>query len=145
MNLNLIDSKSKSILIFSNFAMILTILVHDADHIRQAYNCGFIIPGVLWLVNILVYLPNLYALKNSFQSKTNAAQATAIGSLLIAFLFAKVHLWKPFFPIWGMWNKTFFELNADAMSWTILALTVLMGVFAAMASCWVMGRQSLQH
>lgn len=36
-NLNLIDSKSKSILIFSNSAMILTILVHDADHIRQAY------------------------------------------------------------------------------------------------------------
>lgn len=144
-NLNLIDSKSKSILIFSNSAMILTILVHDADHIRQAYNCGFIIPAMLWLVNILVYLPNLYALKLSFQRKANAAQVTAIGSLSIAFLFAKVHLWKPFFPIWGMWNKTFFELNADAISWTILALTVLMGVFAAMASCWVMGRQSLQH
>lgn len=97
---------------------------------------------MLWLVNILVYLSNLYALKLSFQRKTNAAQATAIGSLLVAFLFEKVHLLKPFFPIWGM---NLFELNADAISWTILALTVLMGVFAAMASCWVMGRQSLQH
>ncbi|HFL1970753.1 TPA: hypothetical protein ACG3C3_000067 [Stenotrophomonas maltophilia] len=43
-----------------------------------------------------------------------APLATSTSALLIAFLFAKVHLWKPTFNAWGIWNKTFFALGAEA-------------------------------
>jgi hypothetical protein len=53
--------------------------------------------------------------------------------------FVKVHLLgSAGLPIWGIWNKSFFELGADAISWSILALTAGVG----MAAAYVLGRLS---
>ena len=112
--------------------MLLAITLHDADHIRQAANLCYTITATLWIINIAVYLPSLAALALSLRHHRFAPLATSTSALLIAFLFAKVHLWKPTFNAWGIWNKTFFALGADWISWSVLTLLVLVGVVVAM-------------
>ncbi len=140
-----IDAKSRKALIIANLAMILTITIHDLDHIRQAANWCYTITAALWIVNIAVYVPSLVALILGLRRHHWAAAATSASALLIAILFAKVHLWKPTFNVWGMWDRTFFELGADSLSWSILVLTVLMGVAVAMTGTWVMGRATTKR
>jgi formate hydrogenlyase subunit 3/multisubunit Na+/H+ antiporter MnhD subunit len=137
-----IDPVSRRILLFANVAMLLIITVHDADHIRQATNWCYRINSLLWIVNVSVYLPSAIALLASWRRWRWASLATAGSALLIAVLFAHLHLWKPLSPVWGIWNSNFFVLQADAISWSILALTVLVGVGVAMAATWTMGRNS---
>lgn len=137
-----LDTRSRSALIIGNVGMLLAITVHDADHIRQAANWCYTITASLWLINGLVYLPGLAALALSMGRHRGAAGATSASALLIAILFAKVHLWQPTFNAWGIWNKSFFELGADWISWSILTLLVLAGVAVAMTGAWVMGRSS---
>lgn len=134
------DPTSRRALVIANIAMLLAITVHDADHLRQAANWCCTITTTLWIVNVSVYVPSLAALVLSIRCHRLAAVATSISALLIAFLFAKVHLWKPTFAVWGIWNRTFFELGADAISWSILTLLVLVGVAVAITGTWAMGR-----
>ncbi len=140
-----LDTRSRTILILANIAMLLAITIHDADHIRQAANWCYTITATLWIINVGVYLPSLGALLLSLRRHRFAAIATSTSALLIPILFAKVHLWKPTFNVWGIWNSTFFELGADWISWSILALLVLVGVAVAMTGTWVMGRISRAH
>lgn len=74
------------------------------------------------------------------EARALAPFATAFGALLISTLFAKVHLWKPFFQVWGVWNRSFLDLGADALSWGILTLLVTVAAFVAMAAAWADGR-----
>lgn len=140
-----LDAKSRKALIVANIAMLLAITVHDADHIRQAAGWCYTITATLWVVNVAVYLPSLAALVLTLRRHRFAAVATSAAALLIAILFAKVHLWKPTFGVWGIWNKTFFVLGADWISWTILTLLVLVGVAVAMTGTWAMGRSSAAY
>ncbi|HEQ3521871.1 TPA: hypothetical protein VGS91_004881 [Citrobacter freundii] len=137
-----LDTKTRTALIVANIVMLLAITIHDADHIRQASNWCYTITATLWFINVVVYLPSLAALVLSLRRHRLAAIATSTSALLIAILFAKVHLWKPTFNVWGIWNSTFFQLGADWISWSVLALLVLAGVEVAMTGTWVMGRVS---
>lgn len=139
------NKKDKKILLWANIIMILMIIVHDADHIRQANCWGYIIPLSVWLVNISVYMPSLIALYLLKKEKSSTANATVINGLLVGAAFAQVHLWGPTFPIWGIWNKSFFVLGADATSWTILVITIVVGIAVAMAGNFVRGRQSIYN
>jgi hypothetical protein len=69
-----------------------------------------------------------------------ASRALAHCSLAIAILFAKVHLYRPFANVWGLWNRNFFALGADWISWSILAFTVAGGIISAMICAWAIGR-----
>ena len=136
-----LDDLSRKILTIANIVMLLTIVLHDADHCRQAMNWGYTIGLSLWLINCLVYIPNLVALLLTHQRHRSAALVTCISGLIIAVAFAKVHLLgSTELPIWGIWNKSFFVLGADAISWSILAFTV--GVGVGVAGAYVMGRLS---
>lgn len=136
------DATTRHVLLIANIVMLLTIVIHDADHYRQAVNWCYTIPTSLWFINIAVYVPSSIALLLTLKSHRFSAIATSASSLIIVVEFAKVHLWMPSIPIWGIWNKTFFELGADWISWTILTALVAMGVLIAMTGAWAMGRTS---
>ena len=136
------DSEARKTIIIANAAMLSMTAIHDADHVRQAINWCYTIPTWLLVMNTLVYVPNGYALLASIRGHRKAAIATMVGSLLIAVNFPMVHLWKPLVPVWGIWNQNFFVLNADQLSWTILALTVVVAVGSAIAGGWALGRTS---
>lgn len=144
-NQRMLDSKSKQILRYANLMMIVTIIIHDCDHVRQALCLNYQIGLNLWLVNISVYIPSLIALFLIFKNKKSASIATSANGLLVAAAFAEVHLWRPSLKVWGLWNKNFFLLGADAISWSILAITIFVGVGVAMAGTYVRGRTSLQN
>jgi hypothetical protein len=133
--------KTRTLLIAANVVMLATIAIHDADHMRQASNWCYTIPRDVALFNVFAYLPNCIALLLSLLRQRSAALATSAASLLIAIEFAKVHLWRPTFAVWGVWNKSFFELGADARSWTILAMTVVVGMATTAAGVSVACRE----
>jgi len=140
-----LDANSRTALIVANIGMLLAITIHDADHIRQAANWCYTITVTLWIINVAVYLPSLAALVLSIGRHRFAAGATSAGALLIAILFAKVHLWKPTVNAWGIWNKSFFVLGADWISWSILTMLVLVAVAVAMTGAWVIGRSGAEN
>lgn len=130
------------ILLAANLVMIAMIVVHDADHVRQAKYFCYTISAGLWLVNISVYVPSGIALALLWRLPRYAAAATIFNGLFVAIAFAEVHLWRPTFPVWGLWNKNFFLLKVDPYSWIILAVTVLVGVSVALAGAFALGMQA---
>ncbi len=133
--------ENRRLLVIANLVMLLTIAIHDADHVRQARNWCYTIPLELWFINVAVYLPNTTALLFAARRSAIAPLMTSGASLFIGFEFAKVHLWKPSIAVWGIWNKNFFELGADAISWVVLVATVMIGVGTAMVGAYVTGSE----
>lgn len=134
-------ARARKVIFRANLAMIAMVVIHDTDHVRQASNWCYTISAQLWLVNVSVYVPSLIALVLLWRSGRGAAIATMINGLLVAAAFSEVHLWRPSIPVWGIWNDNFFILGADRISWTVLALTVLVGALVAAAGAYALGLQ----
>jgi hypothetical protein len=131
-----LSRKGAAVLTLANLAVLAMIVVHDADHARQARNWCYTIPSHVWLINLLVYVPNGLAVVLARLRRRIAAIVTAAGGLFVAFGFAKVHLLGTS-SIWGLWSKSFFQLRADALSWVVLALTAAIGLGAASVGAFV--------
>ena len=71
--------------IAANAAVLGMILIHDADHVRQAYHWSYTIPGWLLVVNILVYVPSGLSLLATYQGHRSGG---AVSSATVAELFA---------------------------------------------------------
>lgn len=134
-----LKARVRRVLIAANGVMVGMIVVHDVDHVRQAANWCYTIGLSVWVVNISVYVPSAIALAMAWRGWRGAAAMTSVNGLLVGAAFSEVHLWRPSIPLWGLWNDNFFILGADWISWTILALTVLVGACVAMAGAYAMG------
>ena len=135
-----LSTRARKTILWANIAMIAMIVIHDSDHVRQAANWCYTISAQLWLVNVSVYVPSLIALALLWRGKV-AGVATMINGLLVGAAFSEVHLWRPSIPVWGIWNDNFFILGVDWISWTILALTVLVGALVSAAGAYALGLQ----
>ena len=135
-----LSTRARKTILWANIAMIAMIVIHDSDHVRQAANWCYPISAQLWLVNVSVYVPSLIALALLWRGK-GAGVATMINGLLVGAAFSEVHLWRPSIPVWGIWNDNFFILGVDWISWTILALTVLVGALVSAAGAYALGLQ----
>lgn len=133
-------ARARKVILRANLAMIAMIVIHDADHVRQASNWCYTISAQLWLVNVSVYVPSLIALALLWRGR-GAGIATMINGLLVAAAFSEVHLWRPTIPVWGIWNDNFFILGVDPLSWTILAMTALVGALVTAAGAYALGLQ----
>lgn len=133
---NTLSLKGRQVLLLANLVMLAMIVIHDADHVRQARNWCYTIPTSLWWVNVLVYLPNGLALLLVAARRRISALMTAAAGLFIAIGFAKVHLWGTS-AIWGVWRKSFFQLGADDLSWAVLAATIVIGLGVGAVGAYV--------
>jgi len=133
-------ARACQVLLWANIGMISMIMIHDADHVRQASNWCYTISAQLWLVNVSVYIPSLIALV-LLRYGRGAAVVTIVNGLLVGGAFSEVHLWRPSVPVWGIWNSNFFILGADWISWTVLSFTVLIGALVSAAGAYAMGLQ----
>ena len=112
--------------------MIIAILIHDGDHIRQALNWGYSIPLSLWALNLTVYVLPVITL---FLAKSGSASATLVGAVAGVFTTASfliLHLCGSFTGNWGVWNFSYFDLmkgvtyngvyyqGVDWLSWVLL-------------------------
>lgn len=129
------------ILVYADLGLAVMIGLHDLDHLRQARNWCYTIPLSVWIVNISVFLPGFVALLLAMRRHRYAPLVTVTAGLMTATSFAKVHLTKPLFPIWGIWNTSYIALGVDAIAWWVLALTVFVSVVVALIGAFVLGQR----
>ncbi len=127
-------------LLTTNLIMLLVISIHDVDHMRQAMSWGYHFTVLLFLVNIIVYLPNLISMYLVGKDKFSGIIWSAVSGPLIAIGFLKLHLLGAWIPVWGPWNRSFFALGVDKLSWWILAITAFVGVATSMIAIYCLGR-----
>lgn len=133
------------ILKIANIVMLLIIVIHDSDHVRQAIGWGYRFTFALLAINCIVYVPNLVAFLLARQGRFSSAVVTCIGGINTGISFLKIHLLGASVKVWGPWNKSFFALGADALSWWILVITVAVGVGVAMAGMYVIGLENAKR
>ena len=96
--------------------MIVAVLIHDGDHIRQARNWGYSIPLSLWVLNL----------------RPSATLVGAVAGVFTTASFLILHLCGSFTGNWGVWNYSYFALikgvtyngvfyqGVDWLSWVLL-------------------------
>lgn len=112
--------------------MIIAVLIHDGDHIRQALNWGYSIPISIWVLNLTVYV---FPVVTLYLAKSGRASATLVGAIAGVFTTASfliLHLCGSFTGNWGIWNFSYFDLikgvtyngafyqGIDWLSWVLL-------------------------
>lgn len=135
-----LDAHAYRALIIINAVLLLGILVHDGDHIRQAVTWGYTIPVSLLAINLSVYVPSAVSIFLTRLKRPSACIVTGCSGILVALAFAKVHLFGASNGLWGIWNDSYFLLNVDTLSWAMLWQIVLIGIITGCASFYQYGR-----
>ncbi|WP_202879143.1 hypothetical protein [Companilactobacillus mishanensis] len=128
------------ILLISNLFMLLIISLHDCDHMRQAMGWNYHFTVLLLLVNIIEYLPNLISVYLVGKQRFSGIIASIVSGPLIAVAFLKLHLMGSWIPVWGPWNRSFFALKVDQLSWWILVITAVVGITVGMIAIYLLGK-----
>ena len=112
--------------------MLLSVLLHDGDHIRQAINWGYSIPISLWVLNLTVYIFPVVSIFLSKLGRFSSTIVTAIAGVFTSASFLIIHLCGSASGLWGVWNYSYFELiegvtyngvfyqGVDWISWVFL-------------------------
>lgn len=140
-----IGKGSMKILKIANIVMLLMIVIHDTDHVRQAIGWGYHFTFAILAINCIVYAPSLVAFLLSRQGRFSGAIVTCIGGINTGVSFLKIHLLGASVKVWGPWNRSFFELGVDALSWWVLAITAAVGVGVAMTGIYVIGLENAKR
>ncbi len=127
-----VDDKVLKTTLVSSLVILISILLHDGDHIRQAINWGYSIPFSLLVLNLTVYIfpaVSIFLIKLKRMSST---LVTAIGGVFTTVGFLVIHLRGAASGLWGVWNYSYFELikgvvwngvfyqGVDWISWVFL-------------------------
>ncbi len=116
----------------SALIILLSILLHDGDHIRQAFNWGYSIPLSLLVLNLTVYIFPVVSIFLIKLRRMSSTLVTAIGGVFTTAGFLTIHLKGAASGLWGVWNYSYFELikgvtwngvyyqGVDWISWVFL-------------------------
>lgn len=110
-----VDDKVSKTTLISSLVILISILLHDGDHIRQAINWGYSIPFSLLVLNLTVYIfpaVSIFLIKLRRMSST---LVTAIGGVFTTIGFLVIHLSGAASGLWGVWNYSYFELIKGVM------------------------------
>ena len=127
-----LDGQISRILMGCCLVILLSILMHDGDHIRQAINWGYSIPLSLLVLNLVVYLLPVISIFLTKMQRASASLVTAFAGVFTTAGFLIIHLCGAFSGLWGVWNFSYFELmkgitwqgvyyqGVDWISWVFL-------------------------
>ena len=116
----------------SALVVLLSILLHDGDHIRQAINWGYSIPFSLLVLNLTVYIFPVVSIFLIKLRRMSSTLVTAIGGVFTTAGFLTIHLKGAASGLWGVWNYSYFDLirgvtwngvyyqGVDWISWVFL-------------------------
>ena len=105
-----IDEKSKKMLWTSAFVILASILMHDGDHLRQAYNWSYSIPFSLLVLNLVVYILPVVSIFLIKTERISACLVTGFSGIFTTAGFLIIHLCGAFTGLWGVWNYSYFKL-----------------------------------
>lgn len=127
-----LDKNISKILMRSCLVILASILMHDADHLRQAFNWGYSIPLSLLVLNLVVYILPAVSIFLTRMERASASLVTAFTGVFTTAGFLIIHLCGAFSGLWGVWNFSYFELikgvtwqgvyyqGVDWISWVFL-------------------------
>ncbi|MDD3485578.1 MAG: hypothetical protein PHI26_02935 [Atopobiaceae bacterium] len=90
--------------------MVVSVLLHDGDHIRQALNWGYTIPMSLWVLNLTVYVLPVVSIFLVRLRRMSATAVCAVAGIFTSAAFLILHLCGSATGLWGVWNYSYFEL-----------------------------------
>jgi hypothetical protein len=105
-----LDDKTAKTLMTCAIFMLVSVLMHDGDHIRQAYKWTYSIPLSLWALNLTVYvLPvvTIFLVKNR---RFSACLVCAVAGVFTSASFLILHLCGSASGLWGVWNFSYFDI-----------------------------------
>ena len=73
-----LDAKTVHTMLVCGIVMVIAVLLHDGDHIRQALNWGYHIPLAIWALNLTVYV---FPVVTIFLAKSSRMSATLVGAI----------------------------------------------------------------
>ncbi len=126
------DKKSYKVLFICACVILASILMHDGDHLRQAFNWGYSIPWALLVLNLVVYLLPAVSIFLIKSKRMSASLVTGFTGIFTTAGFLIIHLCGAFSGLWGVWNYSYFELikgvtyngvfyqGVDVWSWIFL-------------------------
>jgi hypothetical protein len=127
-----IDKKALKTSMTCALVILASILMHDADHLRQAFNWGYSIPLALLVLNLVVYLLPAVSIFLIKMGRISAPLVTGFTGVFTTAGFLIIHLCGSFSGLWGVWNYSYFELmkgvtyngafyqGVDVWSWIFL-------------------------
>lgn len=127
-----LDIDISKVLMKCCIAILLAVLMHDGDHLRQAFNWGYSIPLSLLVLNLVVYILPVVSIFLTKLKRASASLVTAFSGVFTSAAFLIIHLCGAFTGLWGVWNFSYFELikgvtwqgvyyqGVDFISWIFL-------------------------
>lgn len=112
--------------------MLIAVLIHDGDHIRQAFKWTYSIPLSLWALNLTVYVLPVVSIFLAKSQRASSTLVCAIAGVFTSASFVILHLCGSSTGLWGVWNFSYFELiegvwyngvfyqGIDTLSWIFL-------------------------
>lgn len=127
-----LDEKTAHTMFVCGIIMVIAVLIHDGDHIRQALNWGYHIPLAIWALNLTVYIFPVITIFLAKSRRMSATLVGAIGGIFTPASFLGLHLFGSATGLWGVWNFSYFALmkgveyqgnfyqGVDWLSWVLL-------------------------
>ena len=127
-----LDKQVTKCLMACSMVILVSVLLHDGDHIRQAINWGYSIPVSLLVLNLIVYIFPAISIFLTKMERFSATAVTAFSGVLTTAGFLIIHLFGSASGLWGVWNYSYFELirgvtyngqfyqGVDWISWVFL-------------------------
>ena len=73
-----LDEKTAHTMFICGIVMVIAVLIHDGDHIRQALNWGYHIPLAIWALNLTVYI---FPVVTIFLARSRRMSSTLVGAI----------------------------------------------------------------
>ena len=86
-----LDAKTTKTMVICAVIMLVSVLIHDGDHIRQAVNWGYTIPLSLWALNLIVYVLPVVSLFLAKSRRMSATLVSALGGIVTSLSFVVLH------------------------------------------------------
>jgi hypothetical protein len=116
-------------MVWINIIAIVSMAIHDADHVRQAIDMNYAIPVHVAAILLSAYIPLFASIwwaihRRLLWATTATALVTGRVLLLLSFvhLVGVVHIWRPLGDVFGMWGASYWDIRVDAVTWIAFVL-----------------------
>jgi len=116
-------------MVWINIIAIVSMAIHDADHVRQAIDMNYAIPVHVAAMLLSAYIPLFASIwwathRRLLWATTATALVTGGVLLLLSFvhLVGVAQIWAPLGDVFGMWGMSYWDMRVDGVSWIAFVL-----------------------
>lgn len=131
-----LDAKTTKTMVICAVIMLVSVLIHDGDHIRQAVNWGYTIPLSLWALNLIVYVLPVVSIFLAKSRRMSATLVSALRGIVTSLSFVVLHCFGSSSGLnWGIWNFTYLSLSRASGTTRATACNSIRASIPSAGSC----------